>query len=358
MATASTLLKPKYSLLPWRLSQVQVSPGTCWRTLLLAIARDSSRAEGKEFARVYLPNRVVELAKLEESILFPCRILSQSMKVRAARIDQKDNSHWAGETLARIVREMVDFVSYRSMCTLMVRVAPGGMDPTIRIKTEVRGKEMSLRFVLYAIRRKFIRYVPRTVGKWTTQFIGLWSEKDELVAGYWVHTKNMVVDQVDLIHAIASRKQIGNLGSVAERVATIDIDSPDIIQMKDKNSVFERAMMVPALQEYNRDKIDVSTKSRESVALDAVDLREEIAKIGIEGTAKDTPSEEETIEIEEEIWAPMFANGSTNLSPLSSKLKGAYDQRSWKSSILCSIELVISIAKDDLGLLEVFKRGK
>jgi hypothetical protein len=104
---------------------------------------------GRKAARVHVPGSAVVLTIIDESELFDTEMLAKPVKERAARADAESTGNLSEKKLRTVAQELAFRVSYKTICTLMRRVAPEGVDPTVKIKIRSEaGDSREVRLVL------------------------------------------------------------------------------------------------------------------------------------------------------------------------------------------------------------------
>lgn len=325
---------------------------------------------GGKTVRVHMPGAAIALTILKESDLFSTETLQKSLKIRAAQdatdVAKESTSNLSGLKLKRVIQELAFKVSYKTIRTMMRRVAPEGVDTTVKIKVRVQEEVREVRLVLYAVHKKHVQYLGMIGDGRITHLVAVWTESGELGAVYWASAGDTLDEAFRVVHEVATTMLKGEETPASLIEGMIDT-APPTTTFTHLQGEFGASVREASSHEYERHKkasrdTALGSISTSVVAMlaDAASSGIQIANKGIEiaaheglemlkskafGCSLDEPRGEEF-----ELSAPFVKTGQPY-----TKLEAVYDQTPMSTCVLCSIGAAIHLVTGN-SMQEVLER--
>lgn len=325
---------------------------------------------GRKAARVHVPGSAIVLTIIDESNLFSSDNIIKPVKERAALDDGAEStSNLSGKKLRTVVEELAFKVSYKTICTMMRRVAPEGVDPTSKIRVQLEAGEVrDVRLVVYVIHKKYLRMLGTIGERNITHLVAVWTEDEELISAYWASAGETLDNALGLIHAVTVRMQKGDLERDGKREQEGGSTSVGLIEaLLETESPTQRFNNVPGeygaavreavVQDYVRQKKASRAGAFSNIATDVIDVLTDAARYatvvveeGVDGLKGlfGASLDEAYYEEDSELSAPIMKEPQPY-----TKLTAVYDQRPYSSCVLCSIGTALSLV-DGVSMSEAY----
>lgn len=324
---------------------------------------------GPKKLRIHIPGAALEFSLIPESKLFGTDNLSKPLKERTARIT---NRPFGESNNLNSAKNLASTVSYKTLTTVVRRVTPEGVDPSLQLQVlSGKGEPEFVRLVLYAIQKRFLPLFGTVTDAGPnsgniTHLVVVWNGTDMKKAFWashgtwqqgrvdgkkrWATAKDTIESSLGLLKGVATYLLKSEQASPGFMEAELDIDSP-VHRLKDVPGEYGSALRLAAEQEFRRDMAfaggdavrmitDSVTNIVAGVAHMGVDVGKATLSNAVAGLFGASPEEPVDYELTD------LPVAETVQPHPYTKIELVYDQRPNATCVLCSIAASMSMVAD------------